>query len=105
MVVSKVNSQSQSGTSSHSSPLVSSAGLLAARALNNGNGDDNINVGVLQPVDNEALTKRTKVRVHADKNSNAQGQSQITQADWTDLFQLVIPVGIQEEDQIVNTAE
>lgn len=102
--MSKVNSQSQSGTSSHSSPLLS-GGLLGARTLSNGNEENNVNTGVLQPVDNEALTKRAKVRVHADNNSNAQGQSQITQADWTDIFQIVVPVGIQEDQQIANAAE
>lgn len=97
--MSKVNSQSQSGTSSHASPLLP-GGLLAPNTLSSRNRGENEfeNEGLIQPVDNEAFTKRAKVRVHADQNSNAQGQSQITQADWADLTQVVIPVGVQVEN-------
>lgn len=88
--MSKVNSQSQSGTSSHSSPLLS-GGLLGANTA----GQEPQYEGVLQRTDSEALTKRAKVKVNADKNSNAQGQSQITQADWNDVVQVIVPVGVQ----------
>lgn len=94
--MSKVNSQSQSGTSSHSNPVLS-GGLLGANTLGEGNGPEYDNEGVLQRTDSEALTKLSTVTIHADKNSNAQGQSQITQADWNDVTQVIVPVGVEVE--------
>lgn len=99
-MVSKVNSQSQSGSASFGFPDVTNIGLPGGLARSN-NGL-NVNEGILQPVDNEAVTKRAEVDVRASRNSNAQGQSQITQSDLADLEQIVVPIGFQEDNPIIG---
>lgn len=94
--MSKVNSQSQTGSASFTFPQ---ADLLVPGVLSRSNsGREFENEGVVQPVDNQAFTKRSEVDVRAGRNSNAQGQSQITQSDFAEVDQFVVPIGVQVED-------
>lgn len=99
-MMAKVNSQSQSGSASFGFPEVN--GLPPNTLASRRNEQNNINEGILQPVDNEAFTKRAEVDVRASRGSNAQGQSQITQADVADIDQIIVPIGVQEETPIIG---
>lgn len=96
--MSKVNSQSQSGSASFDFPVQNSYVPVPNAARQSGNWQEGENEGVLQKTNSQALTKRSEVEIRANRGSNAQGQSQITQADWAEVDQVVVPVGVAVED-------
>lgn len=82
----QVNSQSQSGSSSYNGPpfLGVPGPIREANALDENNrgphGGQNV-----------AGSTRSRARVYADNRSNAQGQAQVTTANWEYDYQLWRP--------------
>lgn len=95
--MSKVNSQSQSGSASFTLPEQNTYVPVQNAARQSGNWQGGVDEGVLQPTKSQSLTKRSEVDVRASHNSNAQAQSQITQSDLSDVDQIVVPIGVDVE--------
>lgn len=88
----QVNAQAQSGTASFNKPSAvkpRERDLKPASALGVEGESIELNDHTAKNrlTDPASIEKRVKVRIRADK-SNAQGQGQINQSDWNDLWAL-----------------
>lgn len=88
----QVNAQAQSGTASFNKtvapkPVDRALGSTSALGVDGGSIELNDHNARNRLTDPASIEKRVKVRIRADK-SNAQGQGQINQSDWNDLWAL-----------------